>query len=128
LLFALKIFKFIILYFKVIKSSFAVLSIFITINSLSTFSILSESLSLQVIVLYEFVIILVVVLFDSLIASTIILLGALNLNIMSFGIAKLRAISFLSKSTLRFSDSLAILIAILYNCLVLTNIPSSSLT
>jgi hypothetical protein len=72
--------------------------------------------------------ILVVVLFDSLLASTIILLGALNSNIVSSDILKSRAVFFLGKSTLGFPDSLATLIAILCDYLALTNILFSSLT
>lgn len=103
-------------------------SISTAINSPGASSILPVSLSLQAIILYESAAILVVVLFDFLLALTIILLGALNSNIVLSNILKLRAISFLGESTLRFLDSLAILIAILYNCLALTNVPSSSLT
>jgi hypothetical protein len=79
-------------------------------------------------VLYKSITILIVILFDSLLALTIILLGALNSNIILFNIFKLKAIFFLSELTLKFLDSLAILIAILYNCLVLINVLFSSLT
>jgi hypothetical protein len=115
-------------YFEVIRSGSAVPGMSIAIDPPGTSSTLSESLSLQAVVLCESATMLVVVLFDSLIASTVILPGALNSNIVSSGIAKSRAVSFLGESTLGFLDSLAVSIAILCNCLALTNVPSGSLT
>ncbi len=112
----------------VVRSGSAVPSISIAIDSLGTFGTLSESPSLRAVVFCESAAILVVVLFDSLIASTNLLPGALNSNIVSSGMPKSRAISFLGKSTLGFPDSLAISIAVLYNCPASTNVPSSSLT
>lgn len=128
LLFAPGISKSIISNSEVIRSGSTIPSIFITINSLGISSILSELLSLQLIVLYESTTILVIVLFDSLIVLTIILLGALNSNIVLSSIPELRAVSFLSELTLGFLDSLAILIAVLCNYLASTNVLSSSLT
>jgi hypothetical protein len=116
------------LYSKVIRSGSTVPSIFTAINSPGASNILPVFLSLRAVVLYEFAAILVVVLFDSLLALIVVLLGALNSNIVLSGILKLRAVSFLSESTLRFSDSLVVLIAALCNCLALTNVLSSSLT
>jgi hypothetical protein len=114
------------LYSKVVKSGSIVPSMSTAINSLGASSTLSMSLSLWTIVLYKSTTILVVMLFNSLLALTIILLSTLNLNIVLSSILKLRAASFLGKSTLRFPDSLAVLIAVLYNCLALTNVLFSS--
>jgi hypothetical protein len=91
-------------------------------------SILSMSLSLRAVMLYKSAAMLIVILFDSLLVLTVILPGVLNSNIVSSGMLKSRAAFFLGELTLGFPDSLTILIAILYNCLALTNILSSSLT